>query len=229
MKRQHLIPSALLIIVAGISTAGPLWAAESVSQLISEGESAVTAAQQAASAQADIKQRNATLATESEQLKTDQTALKTEVSAFQDRQSKVNGMVADYKKDCSGKTLPENKYKACKEQETTIMSAASSVNAAQAGVVKSQDAFNARVTSFQAKLKQLKEDAPNAAANYEVALNTEQNWLNRARNMLLTPSVQRLAKKAACADFRTAPNGVDGLNQMSANALECLKKINTSR
>lgn len=207
------------------ASAGSAWAAESVSQLINEGVPIIAAAKQAEAAQNDIKQRNMQLAAESEQLKTDQATLKTQVTAFQDQQNKVNDLVSAYKKTCAGKTLPEDKYKTCKEQETTITEAASSVNAAQAPIVKQQDSFNARVTAFQASLQQLKADAPKAASDYEVALNNEQNWLNRTRNFLLTPAVRRLANKARCADFRTAPQGVSGLNQMSDDALACLKKI----
>lgn len=212
-----------MITVAG--AAGSTWAAESVSQLIKQGESVVAAAHQAEAAQNDIKQRNAQLEAESAQLKSDQDTLKVAVSTFQDRQNRVNDLMASYKTNCAGKTLPEDKYKVCKEQETTILAAASSVNAAQVPLVKQQDDFNARVTAFQAKLKQLKTDAPTAAANYEIALNNEQDWLNGARMFLLTPAVRRLAGKAHCGDFRTAPKGIAGLNQMSAAALECLKKI----
>lgn len=222
-RLRYALLTIATIIVAG--TAGSAWAAESVSQLIKEGESVVTTARQAETAQNNVKQSNEQLVTESAQLKNEQDTLKVAVTAFQDRQDKVNGLMNAYKTNCAGKTLPEDKYKVCKDQETTILAAASSVNAAQVPLVKRQDEFNARVTMFQVKLKQLKADAPQVAANYEIALNNEQNWLNRARNFLLTPAVRRLADKARCADFRTTPKGIDALNQMSAAALVCLKRI----
>lgn len=224
MNRLRYAPLAIaMITVAG--AAGSAWAADSVNQLVKQGEAAVAAASQAEAAQNDVKQRNTQLEAEGAQLKSDQVTLKSAVATFQGSQNKVQDMMADYKKNCAGKTLPEDKYKTFKDQETTILAAASSVNAAQVPLVKQQDAFNARVTAFQAKLKQLKADAPNAAANYEIALNNEQDWLNQARGFLLTPAVRHLARKAHCANFQTAPKGIKALNQMSAAALDCLKRI----
>lgn len=220
--RYALLP---ITVIFGAGAAGSAWAAVSVSQLIKQGESVVAAARQAETAQNDVKHQNTQLEAEGVQLKSDQATLKVSVDAFQVQQNKVNDLMASYKTNCAGKTLPEDKYKVCKEQETTILAAASSVNAAQVPLVKQQDDFNARVTAFQEKLKQLKANAPNAAANYEIALENEQNWLNEARVFLLTPAVQHLARKAHCADFRTAPKGIGGLNQMSATALDCLKRI----
>lgn len=220
--RYALLPIAVILLA---STAGPAWAAESVSQLIKKGESVVAVARQAESAQNNVRRTNEQLVAEGAQLKSDQATLKVTVDAFQVQQNKVNDLMTTYKTNCAGKTLPEDKYKVCKDQETTILAAASSVNAAQVPLVKKQDDFNARVTEFQAKLKQLKADAPNAAANYEIALDNEQNWLNEARGFLLTPAVRHLASKEHCANFQTAPKGIQALNQMSAAALDCLKRI----
>lgn len=217
---------AIATVIGGVGTTR---AAESINQLIKEGAAVVSAARQAETAQNGVKQRDGQLSAESAQLKSDQTALNAKVTAFQDQQKKVNDLMASFKENCAGKKLPEDKYKACIDQKTTILAAASSVNAAQVPLVKQQDDFNARVLVFQSKLKQLKADAPTAATNYELALNNEQNWLNRARNYLLTPAVRRLANKVNCPDFATAPKGISGLNQMSKAAVDCLKKIKAGR
>lgn len=224
MNRLLYLPLAIAMITVA-DVAGSARAAESVSQLIKQGEAVVAAAHQAKAAQNDISQRNTKLKAESTQLKSDQATLQSAVTTFQDKQDKVKGMMADYQKNCAGKTLPEDKYKTCKDQEATILAAASSVNAAQVPLVKQQDEFNARVTAFQSEVKRLKTDAPNAAANYEIALNSEQDWLNQARGFLMTPAVRHLARKAHCENFQAAPKGINGLNRMSDAALACLKKI----
>lgn len=223
MNKTLLAVLSLAILAAG--TAIPVWGAESVNQLIKSGETAIANATKAKAAQDDVESRNKQLQAEEVTIKADQAKLETQIKAFNQQQDQIKAKIADFKKNCAGKKLEKKDYDVCIQQQTEITKGEAAINAQQVPLVKQQDDFNNRVTTFKAQADQLNADSPTAAANYTVALNSEQNWLNQARNFLTSPALGRLTRKAHCADFSTSVSDVAGINGMSAKALDCLKRI----
>lgn len=214
---------ALGLGLAGIVTVA--WGAESVINLISEGETVVANVKATQAAQDEMTRKNKALAAEGPQLVADQQKLQDDIAAYKKQMDDVNAQTADYKAKCDGKALNNDQYKACKAQLAQINQMIAAVNARPKQLNKQQQDFNDRATAYNKEAQELKTAAPKASNDYSDALTKEEAWIDRVRTFLLSPAVQPYAKKAGCPNVEKPAKNIEGVNKMSVQALACLKKI----
>ncbi|HET7395284.1 MAG TPA: hypothetical protein VFK12_02470 [Gammaproteobacteria bacterium] len=203
------------------------WGAESVINLISEGESIVANVKTTKAAQEEVTNKNKELAKEGPQLVTDQKKLQDDIAAYQKQVDDVNAQSADYKAKCQDKNkrLTPDEFKACTAQRAQITDLIAQVNKVPGALNKRQTDFNNRANAYNKEAEELKTSAPKTSNEYSNALAKEESWIDRVRTFLLSPAVQPYAKKAGCPNVEKPAKDIDGVNKMSVQALACLKKI----
>jgi uncharacterized phage infection (PIP) family protein YhgE len=211
--------------LAGMVTVA--WGAESVINLISEGESIVANVKTTKAAQEEVTNKNKSLAKEGPQLVADQKKLQDDITAYTKQVADVKSQEADYKAKCQdkNKNLKPDEFKACQAQRAQITTLIDQVNKEPAALNQRQKDFNDRATAYNKATQDLKTAAPKASNDYSNALTKEESWIDRVRTFLLSPAVQPYAKKAGCPDVEKPAKDIDGVNRMSVKALACLKKI----
>ncbi|MGH8372162.1 MAG: hypothetical protein ACRETO_05465, partial [Gammaproteobacteria bacterium] len=119
---------ALGLGLAGIVTVA--WGAESVINLISEGESVVANVRTTKNAQENATHTNKELAAQGPQLVADQKKLQDDIAAYQKQVDAVNAQKADYTAKCQNKdkNLKPDEFKACNAQREKITALISQVN-----------------------------------------------------------------------------------------------------
>jgi uncharacterized protein YlxW (UPF0749 family) len=203
------------------------WGAESVINLISEGETIVSNVKATKATQDEVTRKNSDLAKEGPQLVDEQKKLQADIAAYQKQVDDVKTQEADYKAKCQNKdkNLTPDEFKACTAQRNQITALINSVNKQPQILNQRQKDFNDRANAYNKSTQDLKTDAPKASAAYANALTKEENWIDRVRTFLLSPAVQPYAKKAGCPNVEKPAKDIDGVNKMSVQALACLKKI----
>lgn len=216
---------ALGLGLAGIVTVA--WGAESVINLISDGEAVVSNVKTTQSAQDAVTKQNQALAAEGPQLVADQKKLQADIAAYQKQVDDVKTQSADYKIKCQNKdkNLKPDEFKACQAQRAQITALIDQVNKQPQVLNQRQKDFNDRANAYNKATQDLKADAPKASNAYSIALTKEEAWIDRVRTFLLSPAVQPYAKKAGCPDVEKPAKDIAGVNKMSIKALACLKKI----
>lgn len=216
---------ALGLGLAGIVTAA--WGAESVINLISEGETVVANVKSTQAAQDEITHKNKSLAAEGPQLVAEQKKIQDDIAAYKQKVADVKTQEDDYKAKCQNKdkNLKPDEFKACTAQRQQITAMIDQVNKEPVALNKRQSDFNARATAYNKDAQDLKTAAPKASNDYSDALTKEEAWIDRVRTFLLSPAVQPYAKKAGCPNVEKPAKNIEGVNKMSVQALACLKKI----
>lgn len=216
---------ALGLGLAGIVTVA--WGAESVINLISEGESVVSNVRTTETAQEAVTKKNKALAAEGPQLVTDQKKLQDDIAAYTKQVDAVKAQSADYKAKCQDKdkNLKPDEFKACQAQRAQITALIDQVNKEPQVLNQRQKDFNDRANAYNKATQDIKTEAPKASNDYSNALTKEESWIDRVRTFLLSPAVQPYAKKAGCPDVEKPAKDIEGVNKMSVKALACLKKI----
>jgi hypothetical protein len=216
---------ALGLGLAGIVTAA--WGAESVINLISEGEAVVSNVKTTKATQEEVTKKNKELAVEGPQLVADQKKLQDDIAAYTKQVDDVKVQSADYKTKCQDKdkNLKPDEFKACQAQRAQISALIDQVNKQPQILKKRQNDFIDRANAYNKATQDIKTAAPKASNDYSNALTKEESWIDRVRTFLLSPAVQPYAKKAGCPDVEKPAKDIDGVNKMSVQALGCLKKI----
>ncbi|HET7649860.1 MAG TPA: hypothetical protein VFL15_04070 [Gammaproteobacteria bacterium] len=202
-----------------------VWGAESVINLISQGETIVAKVKSTKAAQEALTKKNNDMATEGPKLNAESKQLQADVAAYQKQADEVKAQTADYKAKCEGKTLNQQEYKACKAQLDTINQMINQVNAQPPKLNQRSKDLQTRAAAYNGAIKEIQEQGPKVNRDYSLALTDEEQWIDRVRTFLLSPAVQPYAKKAGCPDVEKPAKNIEGVNKMSIQALACLKKI----
>lgn len=201
------------------------WGAESVMDLISQGEAAMAKVKSSKTALDELTQKNTALVAEGNEIRTTQTQLQADIAAY----SKVNGDIAAktaaYKAKCNNKQLTPDEYKACAAQLSEINASIASANTEPAKLKARQQAFIARATAFNQQAQELPNQVKAADATYRTALSYEYAWLDRARDQVATPAFQPYAKKYKCPNVMKPAKTQEEADTMSEQILACLKRV----
>ena len=221
--KSRIFPVLLTLALAGALTAA--WGAESVINLISQGEAIQNEVNASKTAQEDVDHRNKELQATGKQLVADQQQLQQDLAAYQKQNAGVKSQIADYKSKCEGKQLNPDTYKACKAQLAQINVNIVAVNAIPAKLNKQQNDFNASAVKYNKDTKDLQARARTVSANYSNALSKAEQWEYQASNLVASQGFQQYAKTAGCPDVRKQPKTIDGILKMNTGILTCLRKV----
>ncbi|MGH8336778.1 MAG: hypothetical protein ACRETL_08185, partial [Gammaproteobacteria bacterium] len=175
------------------------WGAESVGNLISQGESVITAVNSAKAARDAAVQKNNALAAEGKQITAEEQQINAGIAALNQRASQVKSEAADYEQSCV-KTKPptQDKFNACKAQQVQVKDDIAAVNAQPAKLKQQQDAWVGRATKYNQEIKDAPKQVRVADTAYRNTIPALEDWNNAARTMVASAAFQPYAKKVGC-------------------------------
>ncbi len=215
-----------LALIFGLASAlTTAWGAESVVDLITQGETAAAAMKSTKTELDAALQKNAALAAEGKQIQAQQQQIQAGIAAYKQKVADVQTETASYKSTCSGKQLNKDQYKACTAQLAQVNADIATVNAEQPKLTKNQSDWQTRAVKYNQEIQ----TAPNAVraadSKYRNAMVDQYHWLDKARLMVASPAFQPYAKKAGCPDVRNPAKTSEAAMKMSDEILACLKKV----
>lgn len=201
------------------------WGAESVINLISQGEVAIRNVKDSKAAYDAGLKRNKDLAAESQQITADNQQLQAGMDAYKKQGDAVKQEIADYTAKCSGKKLKQKEYDECTTTQAKVSKDVDAVNAVPAKLNKQQAELATRADKYNSDMKDLQANAPKLQADFTDKLSKDEDWLNKVRDFVASPAVQPYAQKAKCPDTKNIAKNVDQVIDQSEKYLACLKKI----
>lgn len=214
---------ALSLGLAGMVTLA--WGAESVINLISQGDVAIKNLKASKVAYENGLTQNKALADEAKQISVDNQKLSAAIDDYKKQSAGVKQQIDAYSAKCSGKKLDRKTYDECKAEQPKVSSAVDAVNAIPAKLNKQQSDLVARSNQYNKNMQDLQASAPKLQKDYNEKLTTDESWLNQVRNFAASPAVQPYAKKAGCPDTNKIAKNVGQVIDQSEQYLACLKKI----
>lgn len=208
--------------LAGIVTLA--WGAESVVNLISQGEVAIKELKSSQAAYEDGQKQNKELAVEGQKLSEEHQQLQDAIDDYKKQSAAVQQQIADYTAKCSGK-LKQKAYDECKAEQPKVKQAVDDVNAIPAKLNKKQADLSTRASQYNNDVKTLQTNAPKVQQEFNDRLTKDENWLNNVRDFVASPAVQPYAKKAGCPDTKNVAKNIEQVIDQSEKYLSCLKKI----
>ena len=219
----RIITLALMFGLAGVLTTA--WGAESVVDLITQGETAAAAMKSAKSELDAALQKNAALAAEGKQIQAQQQQIQAGIAAYKKKVANVQTETDNYKSTCSSKQLNTDQYKACKAQLAQINADIATVNAEQPRLTKNQSDWQTRAVKYNQAIQTAPNEVRAADSKYRNAMVDQYHWLDKARLMVASPAFQPYAKKAGCPNVRNPAKTSEAATKMSGEILACLKKV----
>ncbi|MGH8369498.1 MAG: hypothetical protein ACRESC_00830 [Gammaproteobacteria bacterium] len=212
----------------GLGLAGTVavaWGAESVINLVSQGEVAIRNVKDSRAAYEDGLKRNKDLAAQSQQITADNQQLQAGIDAYNKQSSAVKQEIADYTAKCSGKKLKQKEYDECTATQSKVSKDVDAANAVPATLNKQQANLAVRVNKYNSDMKDMQVSAPKLQSDFTDKLSKDEDWLNKVRDFIASPAVQPYAQKANCPDTKNIAKNVDQVIDQSEKYLACLKKI----
>ncbi|MGH8396708.1 MAG: hypothetical protein ACRETA_00480 [Gammaproteobacteria bacterium] len=216
---------ALTLGLAGVLTTA--WGAESVVNLISQGESVTTAVNSAKSARDAAVEKNNALAAEGKQIVAEQQKLQADIGALKTKEDSIKQETDAYKSNCqsTSKRLSPDQYNACKAQHDQIQSDIDQAKTQPPILQKRQADFIARATKYNQEIKDQPKQVSAADTKYRNSIPALENWVDAARTMVASAAFQPYAKKAGCPNVMKPPKSLEAMMTMSNEILTCLKKV----
>ncbi|MGH8311707.1 MAG: hypothetical protein ACRESQ_03845 [Gammaproteobacteria bacterium] len=203
------------------------WGAESVMDLISQGESASTKVKTAKAALEGISQKNTALQAEGTQIQAENTKLQADIAAFKQLSANLNQKIADYNTKCkSPKT--DAQFKECKAENAELKQDSDNLQTQPAALNAREKEFIAKATAYNQQIKALPGELTTAESNYRTALSYQYAWLDKARDQVAQPAFQPYAKKFKCPNVMKPSKTQDEADSMSDQILACLKRVVSS-
>jgi len=218
----------IITLVSILGLAGALtaaWGAESVVDLITKGESAMAAAKSAKAELDTALDKNKGLAVEGKQIQAQQQQIQAAIAAYKQKVADVKTETANYQKNCSGKQLNQDEYKACKAQLATVNQDIADVNSMSPKLTQQQNAWQTRAVKYNQLVQTSPKEVRAADSKYRSAIASQYEWLDKARDRVAQPAFQPYAKKYGCPNVQKPPKNPDAAQKMSDEILACLKKV----
>jgi uncharacterized protein YlxW (UPF0749 family) len=203
----------------------PAWSAESVTDLISQGEAVEAKTNTTKAALDQAVKNNDALVAEGKQIQAEQQQLKAAIDNYKKQNDSLKQQTADYKSKCDNKQLTPDQYKACKEQLAQINANINAVNAQPAILNKQQNDFLARANKYNQEVKSAPKQVSADDTAFRNALINQYQWLDKARVLVASPAFAPYAKKADCPDVKNPAKTTETAMKMSDEILTCLKKV----
>lgn len=219
----RIIALASIFTLVGVLTTA--WGAETVADLISQGEAVTAKTNSAKTALDTAVKNNDALVAEGKQIQAEQQQLKANIDAYKKQNDDVKQQTTDYKSKCDNKQLTPDQYKACKEQLAQINASINAVNAQPAILNKQQNDFLAHANKYNQEVKAAPKEVSAADTAFRKAEIDQFQWLDKARALVASAAFEPYAKKAGCPDVKNPAKTTDSAMKMSDEILTCLKKV----
>ena len=219
----RIITLAFMFGLAGVLTTA--WGAESVVNLISQGETLIAKVKSSQATLDAATKKNSDLAAEGKQIIVEQQQLKADIAAYQKQNDNVKQLTGDYKSKCDGKQLNAAQFTDCKAQLAQINTDIDAVNSQPAKLNKRQNDFIKRANEYNQEVQSTPKQVRAADTTYRDAMVSQYEWLDKARTMVASPAFQPYAKKADCPNVKNPAKTPEAAMKMSDEILTCLKKV----
>ncbi|MDE2140535.1 MAG: hypothetical protein KGJ17_08560 [Gammaproteobacteria bacterium] len=200
------------------------WGAESVMDLISQGESAMAKVKTAKATLEGITQKNVALQSEGTQIQAENTKLQADIAAFKQLSANLNQKIADYNTKCKSPKTDEI-FKECKAENAKLKQDSESLQTQPAALNAREKAFIAKATAYNQQVKALPNDLKTAESDYRIALSYQYAWLDKARDQVAQPAFKPYAKKYNCPNVMKPAKTQDEADTMSDQIIACLKRV----
>lgn len=200
------------------------WGAESVMDLISQGESAMAKVKTAKTTLEVITQKNTALQAEGTQIQAENTKLQADIAAFKQQVADYNQKATAYKQQCSS-AKTDDQVKACNAQHTALQQESDDLKNKPATLNTREKDFIAKATAYNQQVKALPNDLKTAESNYRTALSYQYAWLDKARDQVAQPAFKPYAKKFNCPNVMKPAKTQDEADTMSDQIIACLKRV----
>ena len=218
----RIVTLSLALGLAG--TLAVAWGAESVMDLISQGESVMANVKSSKAAVDSVTQQNTTLKSQGTEIQVENTKLQGDIAAFKQQVADYNQKASAYKQQCStAKT--DDQVKACNTQHAALEQISNDLKDKPAQLNAREKAFIAKATAYNQQVKDLPNQLKTAEDNYTMALRRQYDWLDKARDQVASPAFQPYAKKYHCPNVMKPAVTQDQANTMSDQILACLKRV----
>lgn len=214
-----------LSLVLGLaSTLATAWGAESVMDLISQGESNITNVKAAKATLDDLTQKNTTLKDQGTQIQAENTKLQADIAAFKQISATFNQKVSDYNAQCS-KPKTDDQFKACKAENAELKQESDSLRTQPGALNAREKDFISHATAYNQQVKDLPNQLKVAEDKYRNALSFQYAWLDKARDQVAAPAFQPYAKKYSCPNVMKPAKTQEEADTMTSQILACLKRV----
>ena len=200
------------------------WGAESVMDLISQGESAMTKVKSAKAAVDAVMQKNDALKAQGPQLQAESTKLQADIAAFKQLSANLSQKISDYNTKCKSPKTDEI-FKECKAENAELKQDSESLQTQPAALNAREKSLNASATAYNQQVKALPNDLKTAQDNYTDAVKYQYAWLDKARDQVAQPAFKPYAKKYNCPNVMKPAKTQDDADTMSEQILACLKRV----
>ena len=219
------IRTVTLFLALGLAGAlATAWGAESVMDLISQGESVMAKVASAKAAVNDIMQKNTALKAQGPQLQAQASKLQADIAAYHQASANLNQKIDAYNTQCKHPKTDEQ-YKTCKAQNAELKQESDNLSGQPASLNARENALNAAAKTFNQQAKALPDQVKAAENAYDNALKYQYDWLDRARDQVASPAFQPYAKKYHCPNVMKPAKTQEQANTMSDQILACLKRV----
>ncbi len=201
------------------------WGAESVYTLISNGEHIVSQMKQARAQHQQLKQKSKELSAMMQSIKQTQPKLNQAVQKHNAASKQLQSDMAAYKKNCSGKNLPPDKYKQCQAQQKKLNAQINQVNAETKSLQAKQQALKAKIAKYNSESQALNAAAPQNSDALQSAFAAEEAWLDKARDLVGSPAFAPYRKSAGCPEVKNPPKTASEMQHMAGELLSCLRNL----
>ncbi|MGH8413500.1 MAG: hypothetical protein ACRESX_02080 [Gammaproteobacteria bacterium] len=218
----RIVTLALALGLAGALTAA--WGAQSVVELIKQGESVIGAVNSAKVDRDALLQKNSSLAAEGKQIVAEQQQLQADIAAFQKASDEFNKKATDYQSKCK-KPPTTDAFNACKAEHAQLIDESTNLKTEPAKLNKRESDLNTKAVKYNQETQVIPKQVRAADDKYRNTLPALENWNTAARTMVASAAFQPYAKKAGCPNVMKPPKTVDAEITMSNEILACLKKV----
>ncbi|MGH8162675.1 MAG: hypothetical protein ACRESR_11165 [Gammaproteobacteria bacterium] len=201
------------------------WGAESIYTMIANGELAISQVKQAKATHQQLEQKSKSLAAMAQSIKEAQPELNQAVQKHNAASKQLQSGMAAYKKNCQKHNLSPSQEKQCKAQQKELNAQINQINAETHRLQAKQQALTAKIARYNKESTALNTAAPNSTNALHQALNGEQDWLNKARNLVASPAFASYRKAAGCPEVKTPPKTASAMNRMTSQVLDCLRNL----
>lgn len=200
------------------------WGAESVMDLISQGEAIMAKVKSAKAGVDDVMQKNDALKAQGPQLQAESTKLQADIAAFKQSSASLNQKIADYNAKCKSPKTDEI-FKECKAENAELKQDSENLQTQPAALNAREKSLNASAAAYNQQVQALPGLLKTAQDNYTNALKNQYAWLDRARDQVAQPAFQPYAKKYNCPNVMKPAKTQQEADTMTDQILACLKRV----
>lgn len=199
--------------------------AESVASLIDSGRGVISGMEQLQTRHAQLQQQADQLNVTAKEVETQEKELSAKVTSHNQASTQLTQNIATYKKTCQSRSLDMAQLDRCQALQRKLNSEINSVNADTKTLTTEQTALQQKASSYNSESSTWsKAEAANTGA-LNKAFYSEEEWLDKARDMVASGAFAPYRKSARCPDVVQPPATPEGMHAMAKSVLACLERV----